>query len=319
MGYFRNGSRPHHALARGRKNDCRELSNVMQRTQSNQIRHINHTPSLIGSLKAQLGRYYKILVPFVKVKLGLSLEGKSTPFVIKSSKKEPKKFFRAQVYDFAKLVNRVRSESDLALQKDELRELLETLQLLLINIAMTREKWLIGKIENHPFDIFIAPERLVEIKNKNVNIYRGLHIQTKRLYEHPPKRMTLEEWVKFIQTTIEEKIAKVDFGFNGHIHFYNMVPLSESVDLNRLRKLFKKMYVPYNKYVDSISVSVELVNQKKETTVATWYIYPLVSSIVGVLDLDLAKAKQIYMEEQIFQMMRRAILEKEKSVTLGSQ
>ena len=89
------------------------------------------------------------------------------------------------------------------------------------------------------------------------------------------------------------------------------------MDLNKLKLLFKKMYVPYNKYVDSISVSVELVNQKKETTVVTWHIYPLVSSIVGILDLDLAKAKKIYMEEQIFQMMRRAILEKERSATLG--
>lgn len=284
----------------------------MQRTQPNQIRHINHSPNLIDFLKSRLGRYYKILIPFAKVKLGLSLEGKSTPFVIQTSKKKPKKFFRAQVYSFAKLVNRIRSESDLALQKDELRELLETLPLLLMNIAMTREKWFIGKIENHPFDIFIAPERFVEIRNKNVNIYRGLHIQTKRLYKHPPKRMTLEEWVKFIQRIIEEKITKVDFGFNGHIHFYNMVPLNESVDLDKLKLLFKKMYVPYNKYVDSISVSVELVNQKKETTVATWYIYPLVSSIIGVLDLDLAKAKKIYMEEQIFKMMRKAILEKER-------
>ena len=283
----------------------------MQTRQSNQIRKISDAPNFIDFLKSRLGRYYKILVPFIKVRLGLSLEGKSTPFVIQSSKKEPKKFFRAQVYDFAKLVNRVRSESDLALQKDELRELLETLPLLLMNIAITREKWLIGKIENHPFDIFIAPERFVEIRNRNVNIYRGLHIQTKRLYEYPARRMTLEGWVKFIQTTIEGKIAKVDFGFNGHIHFYNMVPLSESVDLNKLKFLFKKMYVPYNKYVDSISVSVELVNQKQETTVATWYIYPLVSDIVGVLDLDLARAKKIYMEEQIFQMMRKAILEKE--------
>jgi hypothetical protein len=299
-------------MARRREDNCRELPNAMQGTQPNQVRSISDTPNLVDLVKSRLGRYYKILVPFLKVKLGLSLEGKSTPFVIKSSKKEPKKFFRAQVYDFAKLVNRVRSESDAALQKDELRELLETLPLLLMNIAITREKWLIGKIENHPFDIFIAPERFVEIKNKNVNIYRGLHIQTKRLYQHLSSRKTLEEWVKFIQATIEEKIAKVDFGFNGHIHFYNMVPLTESVDLNRLKKLFKKMYVPYNKYVDSISVSVEIVNQKKETTVVTWYIYPLVSNVLGVLDLDLARAKKIYMEEQIFQMMRRAILEKER-------
>jgi len=270
-------------------------------------------PTFGDRLKARVGRYYKFIVPFVKVRLGISLEGKNTSFVINSAKKEPRKFFRAQVYTLSKLINRVRSESDSALQKDELRELLETLPLLLLNVAMTKEKWYIGKIENHPFDIFIAPERFVEIKNRDVNIYRGLHIQTKRLYEYPPKRMGLDEWVKFIQTTIERKIANVDFGFNGHIHFYNLVPLSESVDMNRLKLLFRRMYVPYNKHVDSISVSVELVNDKKETTVATWYIYPLVSDIVGILDLDLEKAKKIYMEGDIFQMMLKAMLEKEKT------
>lgn len=292
----------------GQNNIIKSAKNL-QTIQSNKTRQIRRSPNFFELLKSRLGRYYKVLVPFVKVIFGLSLEDKSTSFVIQSSRKETKKFFKVQVYSFSKLIRKLNSESDLALQKDDLRELLETLPLLLMNIVMTREKWFIGKIDNHPFDIFMAPERFVEINNKNVNIYRGLHIQTKRLYEHPPKRMMLEEWVKFIQITIEEKIAKVDFGFNGHIHFYNMVPLSETVDLNKLKLLFRKMYIPYNKYVDSISVSIELVNQKKETTVVTCYIYPLVS-IDGVLELDLARAKEIYMEKTIFELMHRTILEK---------
>src|SRR3989344_5264096 len=40
MGYFRNGSRSHHTLARRRKNDCRELPNAMYGTQPNQIRNM---------------------------------------------------------------------------------------------------------------------------------------------------------------------------------------------------------------------------------------------------------------------------------------
>ena len=243
-------------------------------------------PNFNDRFKARLGRYYKIIVPFAKVWLGISLDSKKTSFVINSAKKEPRKFFRAQVYSLSRLINRVRSESDTSLQKDEMRELLETTPLFLMNVAMTQEKWLIGKIENHPFDIFIAQERFVKIINKNVNIYRGLHIQTKRLYTHPPKMMTLEEWVIFIQKTIEHKIAKVDFGFNGHIHFYNCVQFGDLVDFKKLKKLFKKMYVPYNKYVDSISISAEFVDHKKETTIVTWYIYPLVSDIVGILNLD---------------------------------
>lgn len=260
-------------------------------------------PTFNDRFRAKLGRYYKIIIPLTKVWLGVSLEGKKTSFVINSAKKEPRKFFKAQVYSLPKLVNRVRSETNSALQKDELRELLETLPLLLLNIAITREKWYIGKIENHPFDIFIAPERLVEINGKDINIYRGLHIQTKRLYKHPPKRMTMKEWVSFIQSIIEEKITRVDFGFNGHIHFYNQIPLDGFVNTFELKKLFKKLYVPYNRYVDSISVSLELMNKKNETTVVTWYIYPFVRDAVGILNLDLEKAKRIYMEEDMLKMI----------------
>ena len=287
----------------------------MQTRQSNKIRQISHPPNFIDLLKSRLGRYYKILVPFIKVRLGLSLEGKSTPFVIQTSKKEPKKFFRAQVYNLSKFINRVRTASDMELKKDELRELLETFPLLLLNIVMTNEKWYIGKIENHPFDIFMAPERLVEIKEKNVNIYRGLHVQTKRLYQHPPRRLTLEEWVDFLEAVFEKKIANVDFGFNGHIHFYNCVPLRESVDIEKLKILFKKLYIPYNKYVDSISVSMELVSTAGDTTIATWYVYPMVNDFVGVLDLDFDRVKRIYMEADISQMMIEALKQK---VVLGN-
>ena len=266
--------------------------------------------NLIDKAKAKIGRWYKIWKPLSKVAFRTTLEGKNTNFVIKESKKESRKFFQAQVYSLPKLVNRIRAESDAALQKDELRELLETLPLLLLNIVMTKEKWYIGKIENHPFDIFIAPERFVEVNGKNVNIYRGLHIQTKRLFQYPPKRLTLNEWLNVLRTTIEEKIAPVDFGFNGHIHFYNHIPLNESVDIGKLKKLLKKLFVPYNKFVDSMSLSMELVNQKNETTVITWYFYPLVYAAVGVLDLDLERVKKIYLESDIFQMLTKAITAK---------
>jgi len=114
----------------------------------------------------------------------------------------------------------------------------------------------------------------------------------------------------FLKSTIEEKITNVDFGFNGHIHFYNHIVLTEAIKVYELKNLLKKIYIPYNKYVDSISVSIELVNPKKETTVVTWYIYPLVYSNVGVLDLDLERAKKIYLEEDIFQTMYNVIVAK---------
>jgi hypothetical protein len=266
---------------------------------------------VIDRLKAKILRYYKIVKPLSKVMLGTTLEGKNTTFVVNSAKKEPRKFFRARIYSLPRLVHKFKTEPNNSLQKEEMRELSETLPLLLLHIAITEEKWYIGKIENHPFDIFIAPERFVKKEGKNVNIYRGLHIQTKRLYKYPPERMTLDEWATFLQTIIEEKIASVNFGFNGHIHFYNQIPFSEPIEINKLRKLFKRLYVPYNKYIDSISVSIEVVNSKKETTVITWNIYPLVSKMIGVFDLDLKKAKEVYLEEDIFRMMTaRAITAK---------
>lgn len=272
--------------------------------------------NFVDRLKAKLGRHYKFLKPLLTVVLGRSLEGRSTAFILHSLKKEPRKFFKAKVYTLSSFVNKVRAAPDKELQKDHLRELLETFPLLLLNIRLTGEKWYIGKIEDHPFDIFMAPERLVKVSGKNVDIYRGLHIQTKRLYQYPPQRMSLEEWVAFLGVTFEEKIAHVDFGFNGHIHFYNCVPLNESVDPEKLKVLLKKLHIPFNKYVDSISVSMELVSSTGDTTIATWYLYPKVYDFVGVLDLDFDKAKKLYMETDIAQMMIGALKNK---VIIGNQ
>lgn len=262
-------------------------------------------------LKGKLGRYYKIGVPFIKVWLGTSLERKNTTFVINATKKEPRKFFDAKIYDLVRLEQRIKTASPEELQKDDIRELLETLPLLLLNIAWTKERWFIGKIHNQPFDIFIAPERFVRKNGKTVDIYRGLHIQTKRLYRHPPKELSPEEWVDYIQRLIEEKITPTDFGFNGHIHFYNLIPLNGKIRIGELKKLLKRMHVPFNKHVDSMSLSMEIPNDKKETTIVTWFIYPTVNPFVGVLEADYQQARKIYVEHDIFKMMVSALQAKE--------
>ncbi len=265
---------------------------------------------LIDRIKAEFGRHYKFIVPFLKVVSRCTQEEKDADHIVAISKKEPRKFFKAHVYTLPKLIDKIRESSHAELKKDELRELLETFPLLLSNIAMTGEKWYIAKILDHPFDVWMAPERLVKINGKNIDIYRGLHIQTKRLYEHPVRRFTLAEWVTFVGEIFRQKIANVDFGFNGHIHFYNCIPLSETVDIEKLKVLFKRLPIPYNTHVDSISVSMELISSSGDTTIATWYIYPRVYEFVGVLDPDFDRAKQIYMETDIAQMMIAALKKK---------
>lgn len=268
--------------------------------------------SFFEKAKAKLGQYRKILVPFIRVLLNRTVHKQSTAFVLSLAKKEQRKFFKAKIYTLHQFVRRVGEASDEDLAKDDLRELVETFPLLALNIGMTNERWYIGKIEDEPFDIFMAPERFVEVDKeaKTVQIYRGLHIQTKRLYQHPPKRLTLEEWVTFVGSVFEEKIARVDYGFNGHIHFYNQIPLTESVDIKKLKKLFRNLYIPYNKYVDSISVSMELLSATGEATVVTWYIYPMIFDFAGVLDLDFDKIKKVYIEADIAQMMIKALKQK---------
>ncbi|MFH1979032.1 MAG: hypothetical protein ABII97_01440 [Patescibacteria group bacterium] len=252
--------------------------------------------NLTDQFKVKIGRYYKIIKPLSRVLLGKSLEGKSESFIAEFSKKEPRNFFKAQIYSLPDFINNILLEPEIVLHKDEIRELLETLPLLLYKIATTKEKHYIGKIKDHPFDVFIAPKQFVQKRGREVNICRGWHIQTKRLYKHPPKRMTFNEWLNFLQSIIEKKINSVDFGFNGHLHFFNLIPLSEMGDLKKMKKICKKFYVPFNKNIDSISVSIELVNPKRETTIMTLFVYPIFK-IIGCFDLDFEEVEKVYSKE----------------------
>lgn len=257
---------------------------------------------ILKHFKSKLGRYYKFLVPYFKVRLGISLEGRSTEYVRNAVKRKPKNYFQAHVYSLPQFISKVRSSTDKELEKDEMRELLETFPLLLKQIALTNEKWCMGKIDNHPFDTFLAPERLVRIDGKKVAIDRGLFIQNKRLRNFPAEPMTIRQWVDFLQKNFEDKIMDVDFGGSGLIHFYNCVPLSESASIEELKKLFSKMHIPYKKDVDAITVSMELVSTTGETTIVTSYVYPVVEIFSGVLDLDFERAKRIYTETDIANM-----------------
>jgi len=252
--------------------------------------------SFTEHFKAKFGRYYKIIKPLSRVLLGTTLEGKDTAFIVRSIKKKPKNFFKAKVHSLPELTHKIETSSPTDLKKDELRELLETLPLLLRNIAITGERWYMGKIKDHPFDIFIAPERLVKIKGKDVNIYRGLYIQTKQLYQYPPKRMTLCKWASFFQSIIEKKITSIDFGFNGHIHFHNRILFNEPVSIEELKSTLKRIYIPYNRYIDTMSVSFVLINPKNDVTTMTIGFYPRLYSI-NAFDLDFEKAKKIYLRE----------------------
>ena len=181
-------------------------------------------------------------------------------------------------------------------------------------IATTNERWLIGKItdQNHPFDIWMAPENRVMRQGKNIQIYSGVHIQTKRLVSYPPKRLMGREWVSKVEELIKEKLTNTDFGLNGHLHFYNCISLDESQSVEELKSLLGAMYVPHNKHVDSISISIALQNSLSENTVVTWYVYPRVMPFQGVLNLDDTRAKLVYIDRAIKEMLTSAYIEKMK-------
>lgn len=265
-------------------------------------------PNFSQKIKAKLARWRKTVIPLYRVIFRKSLLGKSTNNVITDVKMSRKNYFSAQVCTLPQLINKINSASDKELKKDELREFLETLPLLLINIVQTREKWCMGKINENQFDIFLAPERLLEINKGNLNIYSAIYVQTKRLYLYPTRRMSLLEWVDFIGKIFKDKIANIDFGFRGHVHFYNCIPLNESVDPRKLKGLFKKLYIPDNKYVRSISISMEIVSSKGETTIMTWYIYPFVLPYVGIFALDLEKVMRMYYQTDMFGTSNQSLM-----------
>jgi hypothetical protein len=259
-------------------------------------------------IRAKLARWRKTVIPLYRVIFRKSLLGKSTNNVIAEVKMNRKNYFSAQVCTLPQLINKINSASDKELKKDELREFLETLPLLLMNIVQTKEKWCVGKIDENQFDIFLAPERLLEINKGGLNIYSAVYVQTKRLYLYPTRRMSLVEWVDFIGKIFKKKIANIDFGFNGHVHFYNCIPLNESVDPGKLKILFKKLYIPDNKHVHSVSISMEIVSSTGETTIMTWYIYPFVLAYVGIFALDLEKVMRMYSETDILKMSNQNLM-----------
>lgn len=245
------------------------------------------------NIKSKLGRYYKILKLYLPPLFRLSPDLKNRHRVIKKTRKNTKNFFEAKIYSLEKLASLIGTLPESNFRKDEFRELIEALPLLLNFIAATGERWSIGKIDNHPFDIVIARENLMDIKGKRALFYSAVFVQAKRLYKYGEQKMYIKEWITSLEKIIKEKIAKVDFGFNGQFHITNFAHLNGSPSEKDLVKYLKKMYIPYNKYIDCISLSMSLSSSRGDVTIITWIIYPFVR-IIGIFDLDLNKVNLVY-------------------------
>jgi hypothetical protein len=253
---------------------------------------------IFKKIKAKLGKQYKILQLHLNSYLKLSAPRRN--------------FFKATIYSLPQFIHRISKESDSNFQKDEIRELLEVFPFFLMNISLSKEKWVIGKIDSHPFDVIIAPERKVVTrqtsdKKQEFGFMGGLFIQVKRLYKFPGKIVTFEEWIDSLRSLIEEKISPVDFGCHGHIHIYNQM-VYKNANMNTLYKALRKLFIPYNKYVDSISLSIEMVNAKGETTVATGFIYPIVKWPISAIDLNIDETKSVYKDDVVVSTITKALI-----------
>lgn len=262
-------------------------------------------------LKNRLARYQKLFAFLLHTVIRPTPWQTDTGSFIRYSRRcNTKSFFDAKIYTLPELHQRLQNASADELKKDSLRELLETYPLLVFFIRLTREKWVLGKIEEGPFDVFLAPQRLTDMTARKASLFGILQVQNKRLKVYPDLPLSLQDWIENLRNTIVDKIVPKDFGSKGHVHLYNEIKFKTDVSIEALRERLRKADIPSNKNIDSISLTLELTNrQTGKGELATFFIYPFLAKPYGCLPLDIQAANSIYTTQMAIEMLARRLEE----------
>lgn len=93
-----------------------------------------------------------------------------------------KHHFQAYIFDLPTLMGMLAKNSHAELSKNEIsQEVLDVFPLYLELIRKTKRRWLIGKLseQDHPYDVFMAPEEYVVKNGRRVHIQASSFVQTK--------------------------------------------------------------------------------------------------------------------------------------------
>ena len=183
------------------------------------------------------------------------------------------------------------------LSKNEIsQEVLDVFPLYLELIRKTKRRWLIGKLseQDHPYDVFMAPEEYVVKNGRRVHIQASSFVQTKRIQTHPREALTKEVWQSRIQSTIDKYVARQRPSIAGLLHFYCPMDFAEPLNDRDMADIFRALSVSLPQELDGITISYKVLDTLDNTqTVRTWIIHPQVIPL-GTVNVSLSEVRHLY-------------------------
>ncbi len=185
------------------------------------------------------------------------------------------KFYNA--IEFAQLV--IKTGPKGVMKDKNLRELFYCHPLMMREVLSRKVPMAIGKIDqqDHPFDVvFINEDELADFDlNQPINLKDPIFVQLKELVDYGRKiAMTVDEWIAYVQSKIDEVKASVKIEPYGVLHFHNKIMFSK-INGPALEAKLKTIKLPSDFPYKQVSLSIEVMDTSGTAKgIHTWQLHP---------------------------------------------